>query len=171
MLILKNHKFRLNLVYVLGILFTLFIKTNFANHQTLHYDSLVIDNIITAVIFATYLFIFSVIYDNVNIMDAAWGYFGIILTIDSVIDINKREIFYNHLLIKLKQNNKRLVNFCIIVSGLSLIFMYSLRHLSFYYRGFGNLKKENEDFRYKEFRNLFKNKLYFCIISLLCLGR
>lgn len=123
----------------------------------LGYESLMWDNIILSMIFTTYIFIFSYWYNNINMIDFAWGSFGIFLIIESFINESKRKSFYSE--------RMDFSQISTIIALLSFVFIYSLRHIFIYARHFPGFKNFREDFRYSNFRHKLGNNFLFWVFS------
>lgn len=152
-----KDKAKIVVIYLIGFIFTLMIKKYLLNLITTDY-SLLVDNLAICFIFSTYLFIFSFFFNNNNFIDFAWTTLGILLIADLIYDNSKRNSVFS------KKSNY-INQLVIVISGVSLVLMYSIRHLLNYFRGFHGLTAEKEDFRYKEFRNRFDNNTAFWLFS------
>jgi len=162
---MKINKMKLLVIYFLGIVFSISFKKNYLSHNYINYRLAIYDNLILSLIFGIFLFIFSTIFNNINIIDLSWPSLGILFIIDIYIDqVKLNSIVLSHLS---KSNDKYRENFVLISIVLILIFTYSIRHINLYLKSSNTVEKE--DFRYQAFRLKFSNKFLFLLFSLLCL--
>lgn len=147
---MNKDKLHYVLIHLIGIFLCATIAFKFDIYQ---YETSKMLLILTSLL-STFLFFFSFYYDNINVIDLLWG-------LDS---------FYLILNYSLKNLDKLLtandlVKYAFVYFAFASILLYGLKHIVYYMRAFHGLNKENEDFRYKEFRSESKNSVAFWISS------
>lgn len=154
------EQFKLFSIYLFSLIITLTLKS----YSNLYFNNSLLENLLSQFIFINILFIFSISYNNPSVIDLGWATVGILLIISNIINgrINYSQIF----------SNLNIQEIIVILGGLSLILIYSIRHNMLYLKNFKGFQKENMDFRYKEYeeKEIFKNfKVGFLIFNYLCL--
>jgi steroid 5-alpha reductase family enzyme len=106
------------------------------------------------VAFISAVFEFTYFHDNTEFVDLGWGLLGLILVIRNSFRIKFENIG----------------QFFISIAILSLIVIYSIRHVIIYFRNFKGLDKKHLNFRYKEIEEKFSNnRIGYWIFNYLCL--
>jgi steroid 5-alpha reductase family enzyme len=159
----KRDYIKLASINLIGYAISYFIKSTYLGETKnfLGYESIVWDNIILSMIFTTYIFIFSYWYNNINMIDFAWGSIGIFFIIESFINASKRKSLYS--------GKMDFTQVAAIIALLSFVLIYSLRHILIYVRHFPGFKNFREDFRYSDFRHKFGNNIFFWVFSFIFL--
>ena len=153
-------------IYIVCFFLTIACKYYFFRDLVPDFEFNEFNNIYTSLIFASFLFVFSFIFNNTSVVDMGWGSLGILLFCENV--VNRRTFLTQYLQKEIIKIN--LQELAIYIFGFSLILIYSFRHILIYIRNFKGLDTVNEDFRYIEFKTKYgSNKITFWTFNYLLL--
>jgi steroid 5-alpha reductase family enzyme len=151
-------RLKLFLINLIGCFVALVLKIRLINLLEEYYHSILIDNFLIAAVYASYLFCFSILNDNNNYADPGWGFLGFLLVADSFLTPKKLTAFYF-------SKNFNFTDKIYLFGALTILIIYSLRHVIIYFFSFSNFSRFEENFRYRNFRLNFLSKAKFWLFS------